>query len=81
MAKIRSSKIHSHYVAELRDYTDAETRYGDTHPKITEWCTQTFGTEDCWGADPISGWKRMTNRYYFTDEQNLELFVLRWSTV
>ena len=43
------------------------------------WCEETFGIRDAWGEIPVTGWKRMRNKYYFIEERNLELFVMRWS--
>jgi hypothetical protein len=47
-------------------------------PRIDEWCEQTFGAQDIWGEDPVTGWKRMRNKYFFTDEAKLNWFILRW---
>lgn len=46
---------------------------------VNAWCEQTFGPQDAWGAEPVSGWKSMRNRYYFVGEDKLNWFLLRWS--
>jgi len=46
--------------------------------EVDVWCEQTFGPQDIWGSDPVTGWKRMRNRYYFVGEDKLNWFVLRW---
>jgi hypothetical protein len=52
---------------------------GDWYPDIDIWCIQTFGKSDLWGEEPVTGWKRMQNKFFFTEENKLMLFVLRWS--
>lgn len=47
-------------------------------PEGNEWCTKTFGESDVWGAEPVNGWKRMRNKYFFTEQKKLNWFVLRW---
>ena len=47
-------------------------------PEIYTWCNATFGKEDMWGAQPITGWKRMRNTYFFTSEEMMCMFKLRW---
>lgn len=49
------------------------------YPEIDSWCENTFGPGDLWGEEPQTGWKRMRNKFYFTEEQKLEWFVMRWS--
>ena len=48
------------------------------YPHIDQWCEEIFGPQDIWGGDPITGWKRMYSRYYFTKEEMLSAFILRW---
>lgn len=49
------------------------------HIDIDEWCEETYGPSDYWGESAISGWKRMRNKYYFVNENDLLMFKLRWS--
>ena len=84
-------KLEVLYPADVVDYwiatvTEARASWTDPylikHPElvqIDEWCERTFGESDCWDADAVTGWKRMYNRYYFSNEKLLHMFVLRWS--
>ena len=47
-------------------------------PEVDKWCTETFGATDSWGKDPVSGWKRIRNQYFFTDESKRTWFIVRW---
>ena len=69
-----------YYMITLNEPTDSKdpwfiNEYQDTD----KWCEETFGAQDLWGQEPVTGWKRMRNRYYFVSESSRELFVLRWS--
>ena len=44
-----------------------------------EWSEQIFGASDVWGEEPVIGWKRMRNKYFFTEEKQLSWFALRWA--
>lgn len=69
-----------YYIAELEEPEGEVNIWGHGwYPEIDEWCTLTLGEEDYWGADPVNGWKRMRNKYYFTDKEKLSWFVIRWS--
>lgn len=46
---------------------------------IEDWCEDVFGEQDIWGSDPVTGWKRMRNVFYFTQESARDMFVLRWA--
>jgi len=50
----------------------------DWYPNIDTWCEEVFGKGDLWGEEPVTGWKRMRNKYFFTDEKKLNWFVMRW---
>lgn len=73
-----------YHIAELTE-PDPDVNYnvdlfGDTwYPDVDKWCEQTFGPTDIWGENPVNGWKRMQNKYFFTSESLLNMFVLRWS--
>ena len=47
-------------------------------PDIDQWCTDSFGEEDIWGEEPVNGWKRMRNKYFFTKEDMCSMFMLKW---
>jgi hypothetical protein len=69
-----------YYIAELKEPHPIHDVWGQNwYPEIDTWCGETFGDQDYWGEDPVTGWKRMRNKYYFTDDRKLTLFVLRWS--
>lgn len=51
----------------------------DWYPEIETWCEQTYGAGDLWGEEPVTGWKCMRNKFFFTEEKQLEWFVLRWT--
>lgn len=51
----------------------------DWYPDIDKWCEQAFGDSDIWGEESVNGWKRMRNKYFFTEEKLLSVFVMRWS--
>ena len=53
--------------------------YDHSFQDVDAWCTATFGEQDLWGEDPVTGWKRMRNTYYFTDKSKKDWFVVRWS--
>lgn len=70
-----------YYTAELDEpkWTPRMNLWGqDWFPDIDQWCEDVFGKGDLWGEEPVNGWKRMRNKYFFTDETKLEWFVLRW---
>ena len=74
--------IGSYYIAELDEPTHVpggDMYYSKDFPDTDHWCTETFGSQDMWGETPVSGWKRMRNKYYFITKSACELFVLRWS--
>lgn len=65
-----------YYVVGVDAEQRGETYYDEKYPYLTAWCLQTFGPEDFWGSDPVSGWKRMGNQYYFTKEEMRTIFLL-----
>ena len=70
-----------YYIAELDEPEDEVLDiWGHSwFSECDEWCAKTFGKSDLWGEEPVNGWKRMRNKYFFTEEKNLSWFVLRWS--
>ena len=68
-------------IVELEDPIDKgqDLWYFDEYKDVDDWCQQTFGPQDIWGRDIVSGWKRMRNKYYFVGEDKLNWFVLRWA--
>ena len=71
-----------YYIAELdeQEVTDPIDNWGHSwYPEADSWCEHTFGSSDLWGEEPLNGWKRMHNRYFFVDQAKLNWFVLRWS--
>ena len=66
-------------VAILEDHLPVDPWYENSFPEVDKWCKETFGMQDLWGGTPKSGWKRMRNSYYFTDNSLRSMFVLRWS--
>lgn len=45
---------------------------------IDAWCRETFGEPGTWGGPPTE-WKRMGPRYFFQNNGDRALFVLRWA--
>jgi hypothetical protein len=77
---IRTAFVNEYYIAELDEPLPLRDPWGQYwYPDIDTWCGETFGAGDLWGENPVNGWKRMRNKYFFTDEAKLALFVLRWS--
>ena len=46
--------------------------------EIDKWCADSFGEQDVWGSDPVNGWKRLRNKYFFTKEDMCSMFMLKW---
>lgn len=67
-----------YYVAQLEEPDTSPIWGWDWYPDIDIWCETTFGQEDLWGQEPLSGWKRMRNKYFFVEENQLTCFILRW---
>ena len=79
---IVTSYSTGYYIAEL-EYPSpkevAEDPYGMYwYPDVDDWCEETFGVTDIWGNNPVTGWKRLREKYFFTDEAKLNWFKLRW---
>jgi hypothetical protein len=70
-----------YHIVDLEEPTHVnhDTWYRDEYLDVDEWCEETFGPQDIWGREIVSGWKRMRNRYYFVGEDKLNWFVTRWS--
>ena len=66
-------------VLEEPDYDKGDQWYVNAYRDVDQWCERTFGTQDLWGEEPVTGWKRMRNRYFFVQESKLTMFLLRWS--
>ena len=82
---IQTAYSGDYYVAELDEPDWNPVRNhgfdpwgGNWYPDIDIWCIQTFGKSDLWGEKPVTGWKRMRNKYFFTEEKLLDMFVMRW---
>lgn len=72
-----------YYIAELEEpkMQDILDIWGlSWFSQCDEWCTESFGDSDIWGTEPVTGWKRMRNKYYFTEEKQLNWFVIKWAT-
>ena len=79
---IEIQDLYDYFAAVLPAPTESkiDDPYGvHWYPEIDQWCENTFGRSDIWGLAPVTGWKRMLNKYYFTSEGLRELFVLRWT--
>jgi hypothetical protein len=80
---IHTEYTTGYYIAEVEEPSPgiiAKEPYGlNWYHEIDTWCGETFGAGDLWGENPVNGWKRMRNKYFFTDEGKLNLFVLRWA--
>jgi len=51
-----------YYIAELEEPEIQNDPWGrDWFPEIDKWCEETFGPQDYWGEEPVTGWKRMRN--------------------
>lgn len=69
-----------YYAAELEEVDNSYDIWGiDWYPDIDQWCKDTFGQQDFWGEEPVTGWKRMRNKYFFVKEDQLAWFLIRWS--
>ena len=81
--KLEIGKVYGgdYYTVDLEESAnvDCDPWYRYEYRDVDDWCEQTFGPQDIWGAEPVSGWKRMRNRYFFGGKDKLNLFVLRWS--
>ena len=78
---IQTTYSGDYYIAELDEpnwHPGFDPWGGDWYPDIDIWCIQTFGKSDLWGEKPVTGWKRMRNKYFFTEEKLLDMFVMRW---
>lgn len=83
--KIETQKPDSgglgYFVAELEEpaWIDIDDIWGlRWFPEIDEWCENTFGPQDLWGEEPVSGWKRMRTKYVFVKEDQLSWFLIKW---
>jgi hypothetical protein len=70
-----------YYIAVLEEPINSshDLWYHESYKDTDEWCEQTFGAQDSWGENPVTGWKRMRNKYFFTTDASRGLFVLRWA--
>jgi hypothetical protein len=81
--KIETSSLQGdYYIAELPEVPTVphnnDPWFHESYTDIDQWCEETFGSQDFWGEEPVTGWKRMRNKYYFVDQSKLNWFVLRW---
>lgn len=70
-----------YYIVELEEPKGdgCSPWYHDEYLDVDIWCEQTYGPQDVWGSEIVSGWKRMSNRYFFVGADKLNWFVTRWS--
>jgi hypothetical protein len=69
-----------YYIVEIdEDHQSGDTWYERSFPDVDSWCEHTFGEQDLWGETPVTGWKRMRNQYFFTEEGKRDWFVMRWA--
>lgn len=68
-----------YYVAELDEPYPLPCIWETWYPDVDEWCENTYGEEDMWGSPPLSGWKRMRNKYFFVEGDKLSWFLIKWS--
>jgi hypothetical protein len=77
---IELETLSDYFVVTLPEGITAGDPWGITwYPDIDSWCEQTYGTRDMWGEPPVNGWKRMRNKYYFTDDTKRLWFIMRWA--
>jgi hypothetical protein len=79
---IQSYYNAGYYTAELDEpewHPNMNMWGQDWYPEIEKWCRITFGKSDLWGEEPVNGWKSMRNKFFFTEEKQLEWFILRWT--
>ena len=77
---IELEQIGEYYIAVLDMPTPPYDTWGENwFPDIDAWCEETFGAGDLWGEHPVNGWKRMQNKYFFTNPAKREWFITRWS--
>ena len=73
---------NDYYIAEL-EYPEQAKKLDiwglSWYTEIDDWCTRTFGPQDMWGEEPVSGWKKMRNKYYFTKDSQRAFFILKWA--
>lgn len=74
-------KTVDYYFAELGEFVapDRDIFCNIPMKPLEDWCESVFGEQDIWGSEPVSGWKRMRNTFYFTREELRDMFVLRWT--
>lgn len=79
--KLEKEQIGEYFIASLdeADLPKDDPWYRDDFCGADAWCTDRFGPQDLWGEPPVTGWKRMRNKYFFTKEDQLTFFVLYWS--
>lgn len=76
------SQTGDYHIVELEEpewIKDLNPWYHHHYKDTDDWCEKTFGPGDIWGEEPVTGWKRMRNKYFFTKESLRSWFVLRWS--
>mgnify|MGYP003352725831 CR=1 FL=1 len=69
-----------YYTVEImEDHLPDDPWYHRSFPNVDTWCAETFGDQDRWGDEPVTGWKRMRNTYFFTEKSKMDWFVVKWS--
>lgn len=77
---IETEDLGDYYIAKVEMPVPPYSTWGeDWYPEIDAWCEETFGPSDLWGEAPVSGWKRMQHKFYFTDPADRDWFITRWS--
>lgn len=78
---IKTERLADYYIVELEEplLIGNDTWYREQYLDVDAWCEQTFGAQDVWGEEPVNGWKRMRNKYFFTSEGQVMIFTLMWS--
>jgi len=57
-------------------FSDTATTWRD----VMDWCNKTFGTQPQDGIwTPGARWYTNNSKFWFRDEQDLTVFMLRWS--
>ena len=72
----------NYHIVDLEEpqHASKDAWYSEEYLDVDLWCEQTFGLQDVWGSEPVTGWKRIRNRYFFVDKNKLNWFVMRWSS-
>ena len=65
--------------AAALDFTDPRNS-DDYWTEVGEWCNATFGPRNTWAEeDSPHRWSASDKKYYFRDEADRTMFIMRWS--